>query len=45
MEKLLEKVSFDAPDMKTGKVFIDSKYVTERLDDILEDENLSRYIL
>ena len=45
MEKLLEKVSFDAPDMKTGEVFIDSKYVTERLDDILEDENLSRYIL
>jgi len=45
MEKLLEKVSFDAPDMKTGKVVIDSKYVTERLDDILEDENLSRYIL
>jgi ATP-dependent HslUV protease ATP-binding subunit HslU len=45
MEKLLEKVSFDAPDMKTGKVVIDSKYVTERLDDILEDEKLSRYIL
>ena len=45
MEKLLEKVSFDAPDMETGKVIIDSKYVTERLDDILEDENLSRYIL
>jgi ATP-dependent HslUV protease ATP-binding subunit HslU len=45
MEKILEKVSFEAPDMGAGKVIINSKYVTERLDDILEDENLSRYIL
>ncbi len=45
MEKILEKVSFEAPDMGAGKVVIDSKYVTERLDGILEDENLSRYIL
>ena len=45
MEKLLDEVSFDAPDMKTKEVVIDSKYVTKKLDDILEDENLSRYIL
>jgi ATP-dependent HslUV protease ATP-binding subunit HslU len=45
MEKILEKISFEAPDMGAGKVVIDSRYVTERLDDILEDENLSRYIL
>ncbi len=45
MEKILEKISFEAPDMGAAEVIIDSKYVTERLDDILEDENLSRYIL
>ncbi|MBW1805984.1 MAG: ATP-dependent protease ATPase subunit HslU [Deltaproteobacteria bacterium] len=44
MEKLLDEISFDAPDMDTKKVVIDSKYVKGKLDDILEDENLSRYI-
>ncbi|NTV57926.1 MAG: HslU--HslV peptidase ATPase subunit, partial [Deltaproteobacteria bacterium] len=45
MEKLLDDVSFAAPDMETRKVVIDSDYVTEKLKDIVEDENLSRYIL
>jgi ATP-dependent HslUV protease ATP-binding subunit HslU len=45
MEKLLDEVSFDAPDLKDKKVVIDDKYVKERLEDILEDENLSQYIL
>ncbi len=45
MEKLLDEISFDAPDMKTKTVIIDREYVTEKLKDILEDENLSRYIL
>jgi ATP-dependent HslUV protease ATP-binding subunit HslU len=45
MEKLLDEISFDAPDMATKKVVIDKKYVAEKLRDILEDENLSRYIL
>jgi ATP-dependent HslUV protease ATP-binding subunit HslU len=45
MEKLLDEVSFDAPEMKSGDVVIDNNYVKERLEDILEDENLSRYIL
>jgi ATP-dependent HslUV protease ATP-binding subunit HslU len=45
MEKLLDEVSFDAPDMTTKTVVIDKKYVAEKLRDILEDENLSRYIL
>jgi ATP-dependent HslUV protease ATP-binding subunit HslU len=45
MEKLLDEVSFDAPDMATKTVVIDKKYVAEKLRDILEDENLSRYIL
>jgi ATP-dependent HslUV protease ATP-binding subunit HslU len=45
MEKLLDEISFDAPDMAEKEVIIDKKYVVEKLTDILEDENLSRYIL
>ena len=45
MEKLLDEISFDAPDMTEKKVLIDQKDVTKKLEDILEDENLSRYIL
>jgi ATP-dependent HslUV protease ATP-binding subunit HslU len=45
MERLLDEISFDAPDMKNKKVVIDSKYVKEKLENILEDQNLSRYIL
>ena len=45
MEKLLDEVSFEAPDMDAKKVDIDRKYVVEKLKDIFEDENLSRYIL
>jgi ATP-dependent HslUV protease ATP-binding subunit HslU len=45
MEKLLDEISFEAPDMEIKKVKIDEKYVAKRLKDILEDENLSRYIL
>ena len=45
MEKLLDEVSFEAPDMDAKKVDIDQKYVVEKLKDIFEDENLSRYIL
>lgn len=45
MEKLVDEISFDAPDMTVKKVTINKEYVTEKLADILEDENLSRYIL
>jgi ATP-dependent HslUV protease ATP-binding subunit HslU len=45
MEKLLDDVSFEAPDMDAEEVVIDRPYVKEKLDGILEDENLSRYIL
>ena len=45
MEKLVDEISFDAPDMTTKKVTINKEYVGEKLADILEDENLSRYIL
>ncbi|MBN2033331.1 MAG: ATP-dependent protease ATPase subunit HslU [Deltaproteobacteria bacterium] len=45
MEKLLDEISFDAPDRDEKNVVIDKDYVTEKLKNILEDENLSRYIL
>lgn len=45
MEKLLEDVLFDAPDMDTDRVEIDVDYVNGKLKDIMENEDLSRYIL
>ncbi len=45
METFLEEISFDAPDMNKKKVVIDAKYVREKLEDIAEDEDLSRYVL
>ncbi len=45
METLLDDISFEAPDMKEKKITIDDKYVGEKLDEIVEDEDLSRYIL
>ena len=45
METLLDEISFEAPDMKEKEIKIDDKYVQEKLDDIVEDEDLSRYIL
>ena len=44
MERLLEQVSFDAPD-QVQEVTIDAAYVSERLTGLVEDEDLSRYIL
>lgn len=45
METFLEDISFDAPDMSDKRVIIDADYVREKLEDIVEDEDLSRYIL
>ena len=45
LERLLEELSFEAPDMKMGKVAINAAYVQERLQNISDDEDLSRYIL
>ena len=45
MEKLLDEVSFNAPEMRGKEVAIDAQYVRDRLTPILEDEDLSRYIL
>ncbi len=45
MEKLLEDISFEAPDLKGKKITITKEYVNEKLSDLLKDEDLSRYIL
>lgn len=45
METLLDDISFDAPDMQEKEVTIDADYVREKLENIVEDEDLSRYIL
>ena len=45
METLLEDISFEAPDLEEKDITIDAKYVDEKLDEIVEDEDLSRYIL
>jgi ATP-dependent HslUV protease ATP-binding subunit HslU len=45
MELLLEEVSFSAPDLQGQKIPITPEYVQERLGDVVEDQDLSRYIL
>ena len=45
MERMLEELSFEAPDMKMGHVEINAHYVRERLDEVTQDEDLSRFIL
>jgi ATP-dependent HslUV protease ATP-binding subunit HslU len=45
MEKLLEDLSFDAPDLRAQKVTLDGSAVREKLKPIIADEDLSRYIL
>jgi ATP-dependent HslUV protease ATP-binding subunit HslU len=45
MERLLDQISFDAPEMEEKKVVIDAKHVQDRMRDIVQDEDLSRYIL
>jgi ATP-dependent HslUV protease ATP-binding subunit HslU len=45
MEKLLDEISFDAPDMTDRSVTIDEAYVDRMLADIVRNEDLSRYVL
>jgi ATP-dependent HslUV protease ATP-binding subunit HslU len=45
MEKLLDEISFEAPDRKGQKIVIDAAYVTKKMEHLLQDEDLSRYIL
>jgi ATP-dependent HslUV protease ATP-binding subunit HslU len=45
LERLLDEVSFTAPELRGKEVSIDAQYVRDRLSPILMDEDLSRYIL
>jgi ATP-dependent HslUV protease ATP-binding subunit HslU len=45
MEKLLEEVSFEGPDLRKKTVKVDAAYVRKQLSDIVKDQDLSRYIL
>ena len=45
LEKVLEEISFDAPDMKKRSIKIDAAYVQKQLADVVKDQDLSRYIL
>ncbi len=45
MEKLLDEVSFDAPELQDRTVVIDEAYVDRMLADIVRNEDLSRYVL
>jgi ATP-dependent HslUV protease ATP-binding subunit HslU len=45
MERLLEELSFNAPEMSGQSVAIDLPYVEERFRDFFEQQDLSKYIL
>ncbi len=45
LEKVLEEISFEGPDLKKKNVKIDGAYVRKALTDIVQDQDLSRYIL
>ena len=45
MERLLEDILFDAPDVTDSHLTIDDAYVSDKLKAIKDDEDLSRYIL
>ncbi|MEW6606322.1 MAG: ATP-dependent protease ATPase subunit HslU [bacterium] len=45
IEKVVEDISFEAPEISTKEIIIDREYVRKKLEDIVKDEDLSRYIL
>jgi ATP-dependent HslUV protease ATP-binding subunit HslU len=45
LEKVLDEISFEAPDLKKKTVKIDEAYITKQLSDIVKNQDLSRYIL
>ena len=45
VEKLLEEISYEAPEVDNKKVVVDAAYVDEHLKGIVEDRDLSRYVL
>lgn len=45
MEKLLDEISFDAPELKEKKIVIDKNYVDKMISTLVKDQDLSRFIL
>jgi ATP-dependent HslUV protease ATP-binding subunit HslU len=45
LEKVVEEISFEGPDLKKKKITIDAAYVRKQLESIVKDQDLSRYIL
>lgn len=45
MERVLEPIAFDSPDQLQGEVTVDAEFVRQRLHEVLEDQDLSRFIL
>lgn len=45
LERVLQEVSFDAPDTARGPVVVNREYVNKRLEDLMNDEDLSKFIL
>jgi ATP-dependent HslUV protease ATP-binding subunit HslU len=45
VEKVLDDISFTAPDISPARISVDAKYVRERLKEILQDEDVKKYIL
>jgi ATP-dependent HslUV protease ATP-binding subunit HslU len=45
LERLLDDVSYAAPDVEEKSIVVDAGYVRDKLNDIVKDEDLSRYIL
>jgi ATP-dependent HslUV protease ATP-binding subunit HslU len=45
MERVLDEISFNAPDITEKTVVVDAAYVNKMLSDIVKDQDLSRYIL
>jgi ATP-dependent HslUV protease ATP-binding subunit HslU len=45
LEKVLDEISFEAPDLKKKNVKVDGPYVTKQLAEIVKNQDLSRYIL
>ena len=45
MERVLDELSFDAPEKKGQQITVDADYVRKMLTDIVKDQDLSRYIL
>src|SRR5207249_1693598 len=45
LERVVEDVSYEAPDVDSKRIVVDAKYVRSRLDEIMQKEDLSKFIL